>query len=175
MKHVPIAAASVLVLALPAGLGAAVARTEQGPQPIYAAFTLLKHGKLTTKRCGGYMVTTGTYTGRSSSPDVRLAGAVTFTGRISLHPGGTTGVTTGTLTFRDSLRRVRTRASVNGVITERSEVNGNVVGWVYDPTARLLANLTMVFDDELGFAAVRLGLETGKNSGIAYPAIPKCR
>ena len=175
MKHVPIAAASVLVLALPAGLSAAVARTEASPQPIYAAFSLLKKGKLTLKRCGGYSITTGTYSGRSSSPDARLAGSVTYTGRIALHPGGSTGVATGTLTIRDSARRVRTRATVNGVITERSEVNGNVVGTVYDPTARLLANLTMVFDDQLGFAAVRLGLETGKNSAIAYPAIPTCR
>jgi hypothetical protein len=175
VKHVPIAIAVAFVLALPAGLTAAVARTEASPQPIYAAFSLLKQGKLSSKRCGGYSITTGTYTGRSSSPDARLAGAVTFTGRISLHPGGTTGVTTGTLTIRDSGRRVRMRATVNGVITERSEVNGNVVGWVYDPTARLLANLTMVFDDQLGFAFVRLGLETGKNSAIAYPAIPKCR
>ena len=175
MKHVPIAAAFVLVLALPAGLSAAVAQMTASPQPIYAAFSLLKQGKLTTKRCGGYLITSGSYSGRSSSPDARLAGTVTFTGRISLHPGGTTGVTTGTLTIRDSLRRMRMRATVNGVITERSEVNGNVVGTVYDPTARLLANLTMVFDDQLSFAAVRLGLETGKNSAIAYPAIPKCR
>jgi hypothetical protein len=165
----------MLLLVLPSTLTAAVARPEASPQPIYAAFSLLKQGKLTTKRCGGYLITTGTYAGRSSSPDARLAGAVTFTGRISLHPGGTTGVATGTLTIRDSARRVRMRASVNGVITERSEVNGNVVGTVYDPTARLLANLTMVFDDQLSFAAVRLGLETGKNSAIAYPAIPKCR
>jgi len=175
LKRFPIAAMVVLLLVLPSTLTAAVAQTEASPQPIYAAFSLLKQGKLTTKRCGGYLITTGTYAGRSSSPDARLAGAVTFTGRISLHPGGTTGVATGMLTIRDSARRVRMRASVNGVITERSEVNGNVVGWVYDPTARLLANLTMVFDDELSFAAVRLGLDTGKNSGIAYPAIPKCR
>ena len=174
MKRFPIAAMVVLLLALPSTLTAAVGRTEASPQPIYAAFSLLKQGKLTTKRCGGYLVTTGNYAGRSSSPDARLAGAVTFTGRISLHPGGTTGVATGTLTIRDSARRLRMRASVNGVITERSEVNGNVVGTVYDPTARLLANLTMVFDDQLSFAAVRLGLETGKNSAIAYPAIPKC-
>ena len=100
---------------------------------------------------------------------------MTYTARISLHPGGTTGVATGTLTIRDSARTVRMRSTVNGVITERSVVNGNVVGSVFIPTARLLANLTMVFDDELSFAAVRLGLETGKNSAIAYPAIPKCR
>jgi hypothetical protein len=165
----------VLLLALPSGLSAAVARTEASPQPIYAAFSLLKLGKLSSRRCGGYSITTGTYTGRSSSPDARLAGAVTYTGRIALHPGGSTGVATGTLTIRDSARAVRMRASVNGVITERSEVNGNVVGSVFNPTARLLANLTMVFDDQLSFAAVRLGLETGKNSAIAYPAIPTCR
>jgi hypothetical protein len=171
-----VAAAGLLVLALPAGLGAGVARTEaSSPQPIYAAFSLLKQGKLSSKRCGGYTITTGTYAGRSSSPDVRMAGAVTYTGRISLHPGGTTGVVTGTLTIRDSARAVRMRATVNGVITERSEVNGNVVGSVFNPTARLLANVTMVFDDQLSFAAVRLGLEAGKNSAIAYPAIPKCR
>lgn len=176
MRYVPIAAASVLVLVLPAGLGAAeVAQTQASPQPIYAAFSLLKQGKLTLKRCGSYSITTGTYTGRSSSPDARLAGAVTYTARIALHPGGTTGVATGTLTIRDSARAVRMRSTVNGVITERSVVNGNVVGSVFIPTARLLANLTMVFDDQLSFAAVRLGLDTGKNSGIAYPAIPKCR
>ena len=175
MKHVPIAAASVLVLALPAGLSAAaVAQTQASPQPIYAAFSLLKQGKLSSKRCGGYSITTGTYTGRSSSPDARLAGSVTYIARIALHPGGTTGVATGTLTIRDSARTVRMRSIVNGVITERSVVNGNVVGSVFNPAARLLANLTMVFDDQLGFAAVRLGLETGKNSAIAYPAIPKC-
>ena len=178
MKHVPIAVAFVLVLALPAGLGAAAVeqtQTQASPQPIYAAFSLLKQGKLTMKRCGGYTITTGTYTGRSSSPDPRLAGSVTYTARIALHPGGTTGVATGTLTIRDSARAVRMRSTVNGVITERSVVNGNVVGSVFVPTARLLANLTMVFDDQLSFAAVRLGLDTGKNSAIAYPAIPKCR
>ena len=40
MKHVPIATASVLVLALPAGLAAAaVTQTQATPQPIYAAFS----------------------------------------------------------------------------------------------------------------------------------------
>lgn len=165
----------VLLLALPSALSAEVGRTKASPQPIYAAFSLLKQGKLSTKRCGGYSITSGIYSGRSSSPDPRLAGVVTYVGRVSLHPGGTTGVATGTLTIRDGARALRMRATVNGVITERSEVNGNVMGSVYGPTARLLANLTMVFDDQLSFAAVRLGLETGKNSAIAYPAIPKCR
>ncbi|MBA3747262.1 MAG: hypothetical protein H0W96_07170 [Solirubrobacterales bacterium] len=164
----------VLFLALPTGLSAAVGRAEASPQPIYAAFSLLKQGKLTTKRCGAYLVTSGTYSGRSASPDPRLAGSVIYTGRIALHSGGTTGVASGTLTIRDGARALRMRSTVSGVITQRSAVNGLVTGSLVNPAARLLANVTMVFDDELGFAAVRLGLESGQNSAIAYPAIPKC-
>ena len=103
---------------------------------------------------------------------------MTFTGRISLHPGGTTGVTTGTLTIRDSARRMRMRATVNGVITERSEVNGNVVGTVYDPTARLLANLTMVFDDQLSFAVRQARARNGEELGDRVsgdPEVPLAR
>lgn len=165
----------VLLLALPAGLSAAVRRPDEGPQPIYAAFSLIQQGKLTTKRCGGYLVTGGTYSGRSASPDPRLAGVVTYTGWVAFHPAaGTTGVARGTLTIRDGSRVVRMRSTVVGVVTERSAVNGFVSGTLVGPAARLLANVTMVFDDELSFAAVRLGFETGKNSAIAYLAVPKC-
>lgn len=173
-QRIPIAALVVLVLAVPSALSAAIGRPRASPQPIYAAFSLLKQGKLTTKRCGAYVVTTGTYRGRSASPDPRLAGSVTYTGRISFTPGGTTGVARGTITIRDSAGTQRMRSTVNGVITQRSVVNGLVNGALVDPTARLLANVTMVFDEELGFAAVRLGLESGQNTAIAYPAIPKC-
>jgi hypothetical protein len=173
-QRVPIAAVVVLVLALPAGLSAAVRRPDAGPQPIYAAFSLIQQGKLATKRCGGYLVTAGTYSGRSASPDPRLAGGVTYTGWVAFLPGGTTGVVRGTLTIRDGSRTLRMRSTVVGVITERAAVNGFVSGTLVGPAARILANVTMVFDDELSFAAVRLGFETGKNSAIAYPAVPKC-
>jgi hypothetical protein len=174
-QRVSIAVLVVLLLALPNGLGAAVERTKASPQPIYAAFSLLKAGKLRSQRCGGYSITFGTYTGRSASPDPRLAGVVTYVGQIALYPGGSTGVVSGTLTIRDSTRTLRMRSTVSGVITNRSAVNGMVTGSLVGPAALLLANMTMVFDDELGFAAVRLGFESGQNSGIAYPVIPKCR
>jgi hypothetical protein len=173
-QRVPIAAVVVLVLALPAGLSAAVRRPSAGPQPIYAAFSLIQKGKLATKRCGGYVVTGGTYSGRSASPDPRLAGVAAYTGWVAFHPGGTTGVVRGALTIRDGSGTLRLRSTVVGVITERSAVNGFVSGTLVGPAARLLANVTMVFDDEFSFAAVRLGFESGKNSGIAYPAVPKC-
>jgi len=173
-QRVPIAAVVMVVLAVPSALTAAVSRPKGSPQPIFAAFSLLQQGKLTTKRCGGYVTTSGTYRGRSASPDPRLAGFVNYTGRVSFTPGGTTGVARGTLTIRDVAGTQRMRSTVTGVITQRSVVNGLVSGSLVDPAARLLANVTMVFDDELGFAAVRLGLESGQNSAIAYPPIPKC-
>jgi hypothetical protein len=163
-----------LLVAAPVGLSASSRSLATGPQPIYSAFSLLKAGKLTTRRCGAYTVTRGTYTGRSASPDARLAGVVTYAGRIALTRDSTSGIASGTMTLRDSRGRVRMRAAVSGVVTQSSVVNGLVTGRLMSPAAMFLANVTMVFDDELGFAAVRLGLESGQNSAVAYPAVPKC-
>ena len=49
-QRVPIATMLVLLLlALPGALSAEVGRTKASPQPIYAAFSLLKQGKLTVE------------------------------------------------------------------------------------------------------------------------------
>ena len=163
-----------VAIAIPVGVGAAAPREVSGPQPIYSAFSLLKRGTLTHTRCGAYRVTRGTYAGRAASPDPRLAGAVTYTGRFARLPSGTAGVANGRLVIRDARGRVRMRGSVTGVFSERSVVNGIVSGRLEQPAALLLANVTMVFDDVLGFGAVRLGLESGANTAVAYPAVPKC-
>jgi hypothetical protein len=172
--RLPIAAAAVAVLGLPAGLAAATSQsTTQSPQPIYAAFSLVKQGKLRQQRCGVYRVTTGTYTGTSFSPDPRMAGSVTYLGRVSTLPSGATGVASGTITIRNG-NRVRMRARVTGVFTNRAVVNGLVSGSLFSPNALLAANVTMIYDDALGFIVFRLGLESGANTAVAYPAVPRC-
>ena len=163
-----------LLVAAPVGLSASARSVAAGPQPIYSAFSLFKTGKLTIRRCGAYSVTSGTYTGRSASGDPRLAGVVAYTGRVALTRESTSGVAFGTMTVKDARGRVRMRGNVSGVVTRSSTVNGLVSGKLMIPAALLLGNLTMVFDDELGFAAVRLGFEEGLNSAVAYPAVPKC-
>jgi hypothetical protein len=170
-----IAIAGALVLALPAGLSAAASRVvlQQSPQPIYAAISLVKEGTLRRQRCGEYQILRATYRGPSNSPDPRLGGIATYTGRISLMPNGTTGIASGVFTFRNN-GRVRARATVNGVITQRSVVNGMVNGKLVDPNAQIRANATLIYDDAFSFIVVRLGLESGANSGIAYPAVPRC-
>jgi hypothetical protein len=170
-----IATAIVAVLALPTSLGAGAAplRSEDdGPQPIYAAINLVKVS-LRQQRCGGYQVVTGTYRGPSNSPDPRLSGTARYVGRIALRPGGSTGVASGTFTFRNG-GKVRARATVNGVITQRAVVNGMANGTLISPNAQLRANATLIYDDAFSFIVVRFGLESGANSGIAYPAVPKC-
>lgn len=167
--------AAVALLALPAGLSAATSRiAEQSPQPIYAAISLVKASPLRRQRCGSYQIFTASYRGPSNSPDPRLGGIATYVGRVSLMPNGSTGVASGVFTIRNN-GRVRARGTINGVITQRSVVNGMVNGKLIDPNAQIRANITLIYDDAFSFVVVRLGLESGANSGIAYPAVPKCR
>jgi hypothetical protein len=171
--RVLISAAIALLLALPAGLGASSKLAQESPQPIYAAISLVKQGTLRRQRCGDYQVFTATYRGPSNSPDPRLGGIATYVGRVSLMRSSSTGIASGTFTFRNN-GRVRARATVNGVITQRSVVNGMVNGKLISPDAQFRANATLIYDDEFSFVVVRLGLESGANSGVAYPPVPKC-
>jgi hypothetical protein len=172
--RIPLLATS-LTLALPATLGAATPQVvTQGPQPIYAAFSLLKQGKGRSQRCGEYSVATATYAGTAISPDRRMAGTATFTSRIATLKGKPTGLATGTLTIRNG-GRIGLRASLTGVLTQGIVVNGLANGTLYAPTQRLMANLSIVFDDQKSVAVFRLGLESGANTAIAYPAVPRCR
>ncbi len=172
--RVPVAAAVVAFLALPTSLGAGAAplRRAEGPQPIYAAINLVKLS-LRQQRCGSYQVLTGTYRGPSNSPDPRLSGTASYVGKVALLSGGSTGVASGTFTFRND-GKVRARATVNGVITQRAVVNGLANGTLISPNARLRVNTTLIYDDAFSFIVVRFGLESGANSGVAYPAVPNC-
>jgi hypothetical protein len=171
--RIPLLATS-LTLALPATLGAATPQAiSQGPQPIYAAFSLLKQGKGRTQRCGEYTVSTATYAGTAISPDRRMAGNATFSSRIAALKGKPTGVATGTLTIRNG-GRLGLRASLTGVMTQGIVVNGIAAGTLYTPNQRLMANLSIVFDDRQSVAVFRLGLESGANTAIAYPPVPRC-
>ena len=158
---------------LATGVAAAAPRQETGPGVIYAAFSLIPTGKLATKRCGGYTVTSGTYTASSASPDARLAGTATFVGRIAVEPRTGLGFTRGSLVIRDRRKTVRARATVAGVNSNKVTVNGIVTGTVFRPNALLLANVTIQFNENFTFGAVRLGLEDGRNSAVAYPPLSR--
>ena len=173
-KTIVIAAA--VSLSVPGGLSAAARTVFAAPaQPIFAAAAITANKKPVVRRCGGYTVTSAIYSGISNSPDQRMAGRMTFAGRIAVNTGGTTGVATGQFVVRDRQNRIRMKANLRGVVTQRTTVNGLVTGRVSIPRARLDANVTIVFDEVLRFGAVRLGLEEGANSGVAYPAVPNCR
>jgi hypothetical protein len=166
---------AVGVAALFATSVAAASKARHGSQPIYGAFTILsKKGTLTTRRCNGYQVTTATYTGTSTSPDPRLAGSATVVPKIAVFPGSGTGFVTGTLVIRDPRRRIHLRSTLTGVVTNRTVVNGLVRGTLMSPSALLLANVTIVFDTDYRFGAVRLGLESGQNSAVAYSPLKGC-
>jgi hypothetical protein len=160
---------------IPAGLSAATRQRVGSAEPIYAAVAIVATGKPIVRRCGGYTVTTARYTGNSNSPDPRMAGKVAFAGRFAVNTGGTSGVATGQFVIRDRRNRIRMKANLRGVMTQRTTVNGIVSGSLSLPSARLIVNVTIVFDEILRFGAVRLGLESGANSGVAYPPVPRCK
>jgi hypothetical protein len=157
----------LLVAVLATGVASA-APVQGDPGVIYAAFNLLGRGKLNNKRCGPYSVTSGTWTAPSASPDPRLAGNVTLQAKIAYDPDTGLGFTRGTLRIRDRRGTLRLSSSVFGVNSNKVVVNGIVTGNLFRPNALLLANVTMVFNENFTFAPVRLGLEDGRNSAIAY-------
>jgi hypothetical protein len=137
---------------LATGVAAASPNRQTGPGVIYAAFSILPKGKLATKRCGPYTVTSGTYTAASASPDARLAGTATFVGRIAIDR--------------------RLNATVAGVNSNQA-MNGIVTGTLFGPSALLLANVTIQWNENFTFGAVRLGLEDGPNSAVAYSPLSR--
>jgi hypothetical protein len=172
-KQVPVTA--TMLALLPAGVAAATPAAEvRGPEPIFSAFTLVKQGLGRTQRCGQYQITTATYTGNAVSPDARMAGTARFTSRLAAIRGRPTGIGTGTLTIHDERRRLRHRTTLTGVLTQDSVINGIVAGNLYGPNEAILANVTVVFDDRKFRATFRVGMEVGANSGVAYPAGPRC-
>jgi hypothetical protein len=126
-----------------------------------------------TKRCGDYTVTSGRYIAPSASPDARLAGTAVFVGRIAVNPRTGLGFTRGTLTIRDRRKAVRLRGTLTAVNSNKVTMNGIVAGSVFRPNALLIANVTIQFNENFTFGAVRLGLEEGRNSAVAYAPLSR--
>ena len=167
--------ATMLAALLPAGVAAATPTADvKGPEPIYSAFTLVKQGQGRVRSCGRYQIITATYVGTAVSPDARMAGSARYTSRLVAIKGRPTGIGSGALTIHDDRRRLRHRTTLTGVLTQGMVVNGLVSGNVYGPNERILANVTIHFDPTRFRATFRIGLEGGANSGVAYPAVPRC-
>ena len=165
-----------LALSVPSGLTASTGLASVSTaEPIYTAAAIVANTRPVVRRCNGFTVTTGRYTGNAVSGDPRMAGRMSFAGRFSVNSAGSSGVATGQFVIRDRQQRIRMRANLTGVVTSETTVNGIVSGSLFRPNARITANVTIAFDDVFRFGAVRIGLETGLNSAVAYPTNPNCR
>jgi hypothetical protein len=164
--------ASLLAILMVAGVAAAQREVTRA-QTIYAAFSLISKGKPVTRKCGRYTLTTAAFTGTSTSPDPRLAGSAALTARFVVNPDTSYGYASGSLTVR-SRGALRAKATLSGVISPVNVVNGIFSGSLYGPNALLLANASIIFNENFTFAAVRLGIESGANTAIAYSGVPRC-
>jgi hypothetical protein len=164
-------AASVALLVVATAITAAPRRT-QIARSVYAAFSLVSKNRPTTTRCGSYAVTRTTLEGVATSPEPSLGGRARMIAKVALNRSTGYGFITGTLVIRSG-RTVRLRATLRGVISNSTVANGLVVGTFADRTA-LLANVSLIFNENFSFVAVRLGIETGQNSAVAYPVGRRC-
>jgi hypothetical protein len=169
---VPAVALAFLVLAA-VPTGAAPVKVTRNAQPVFFAATLnLQKGTRRDRRCGPYRVTTATYVGQTFSAEPRLAGQGRYRAKLAINLGGTHGVATGTFTIRNG--GLRMRATVRGVITFTQAVNGLLLGTLFRPTELMIMNLSMTYNGNLTFAAVRAGMEQGQNTGVSYQRVPNC-
>jgi hypothetical protein len=164
-------AASLSLLVVVGGITAAPRRT-QVAHSVYAAFSLVSNARPATTRCGTYVVTRTTLAGVATSPEPNLGGRATMTAKIAVNRSTGYGFVTGTLVIRSG-GTVRLRASLRGVISNSNVANGLVTGTFADRSA-LLANTSFIFNENFSFVAVRLGIETGQNSAVAYPVGKRC-
>ena len=155
-------------------IAAAVPQRAETARPVYSAFSVTASRAPAKVRCGPYTVSRATYVGRATSPDPRLAGTATLRAKLATNGARGDGVLTGVLTIRDRRRKVRMRATVNGVVYRHVSVTGILTGRLMSPNALFLANVTMFFDPRLRFAGVRVGLNSGQNWGVAYSRVPRC-
>jgi hypothetical protein len=102
-----------------------------------------------------------------------MAGNAIYTSKIATLKGKPTGVASGTLTIRNG-GRLGLRATLNGVLTQGIVINGIAAGTLFAPTQLLMGNVSVIFDDQKSIAVFRLGLESGANTAIAYPPVPRC-
>lgn len=164
-------AASVSLLVVATAITAAPRRV-QVAHSVYAAFSLVSKTRPAATRCGTYAVTRTTLEGVATSPEPNLGGRATMTAKVALNRSTGYGFVTGTLIIRSG-RTVRLRASLRGVISNSTVANGLVSGTFVDRSA-LLANVSLIFNENFSFVAVRLGIETGQNSAVAYPVGKRC-
>jgi hypothetical protein len=162
-----------VLAAVPAG--AAPTQLSANAQPVYFASSLfLQRGTRRDRRCGPYRITTATYVGTTITPEPRLQGTLTYRARLVINNGGTHGIATGTFTVRNGRGVVGMRSTMRGVVGFQQVVNGVLMGNLFRPNALMIANVTLDFNDNLTFAAVRFGMEDGANSAVSYPRPPKC-
>jgi hypothetical protein len=152
--------------------GLAAGARVNGAQSVYAAFPLTATSGPKTRRCGSMIVTRGTYTGLATSPDPRLAGRASVTLEIGVNPATGYGYARGPMTIK-ARSVTRLRGFLTGVVSNRNVINGIVTGTLTGPKALLIGNLSLVFNENFTFAAMRLGVESGQNSAVAYNT-PRC-
>lgn len=162
MKRLTTFALAALAALVVAGLAIANGGDTKKTSPVSATFIAAPTEKTTTVQCiggdGTYTITRGVYEGSSTGSDAMLTGKISLRTKSVVNTTTGYGYTEGKLTLRDADGKLKAKAHLVAVNTQKGLLNGFLNGRVKEQ-GHLLANFSAAFNADGSSLSGQLGVD----------------
>ena len=162
MRRLMTFALAALVALAVTGLAIAHGSDTKKTSPVSASFTATPTEKTTTVTCTGgdgtYNITRGSYEGTATGSDAVLTGKITLRTKSVVNTTTGYGYTEGKVTLRDADGKLKAKAHLIAVNTQKGILNGFLNGRVKEQ-GHLLANFSAAFNADGSSLSGELGSE----------------
>lgn len=162
MRRFTTFALAALAALVVAGLAIAQGGETRKTSPVSATFTAALTEKTTTVQCiggdGTYDITRGVYEGTATGADAVLTGKISLRTKSVVNTTTGYGYTEGKVTLRDADGKLKAKARLVAVNTQKGTLNGFLDGRVKEQ-GHLLANFSAAFNANGSSLSGELGAE----------------
>lgn len=162
MKRLTTFALAALAALVVAGLAIANGGDTKKTSPVSATFIAAPTEKTTTVQCiggdGTYNITRGVYEGTSTGSDAALTGKISLRTKSVVNTTTGYGYTEGKVTLRDADGKLKAKARLVAVNTQKGILNGFLNGRVKEQ-GHLLANFSAAFNADGSSLSGQLGAD----------------
>ncbi len=162
MKRLTTFALAALVALVVTGLAIADGSDTKQTSPVSATFTATPTEKTTTVTCTGadgtYKITRGSYEGTATGSDAVLTGKISLRTKSVVNTTTGYGYTEGKVTLRDADGKLKAKAQLVAVNTQKGILNGFLNGRVKEQ-GHLLANFSAAFNADGSSLSGQLGAD----------------
>ena len=162
MRRLTTFALAALAALVVAGLAIAHDSQTKKTSPVSATFIATPTEKATTVQCTGgdgtYDITRGTYEGTATSSDGVLTGKISLRTKSVVNTTTGYGYTEGKVTLRDADGKLKAKARLVAVNTQKGTLNGFLDGRVKEK-GHLLANFSAAFNADGSSLSGELGAD----------------